>query len=274
MNSYKDELKIKSIAQNTWMITDFFNDHMYLLEGTKEALLIDTGIGSLTLSNRIREITDKPLRVALSHGHVDHIGATAICGSCREQTVYLSQEDFSLYKEHSNPEYKRAFLEEKSKRYGTMLTEHEKAEYLAGLISLKPCEHLRPLPDRFELGDRTVRILSTPGHTMGSVCFWDEKTHILFSGDTVCNLCVLLTFKDSAPLEVFLSSLKKLSSYPVDRVYCGHHCGQVSADSINRYISLCRHVLSIPKQERRGQYCYGDIFSDPATDCDSFSICI
>ncbi|MCI8402164.1 MAG: MBL fold metallo-hydrolase [Lachnospiraceae bacterium] len=259
MTNCKDELRVRQIDDGTWMITDFFNDHMYLLEGSQEALLIDTGIGSLTLSDRIRELTGKPLRVALTHGHVDHIGAAGICERTDALGVFLSSQDFSLYQEHSGPECRKAYCEKKFERYGADLVDSEKKEYLHRLLSIEPCDRLCPLPDHFNLGDRTIHVIRTPGHTLGSVCFLDEKTQILFSGDTVCDVCVLLDFEHSAPPEVFLSSLQRLKSYPIVRIYCGHHRGWVAAGIIDHYISLCRHILHIPERERKKLYLYQEI---------------
>lgn len=254
MTDFDTECKINAIDENTWMITDFFNDHMYLLEGEKEALLIDTGVGSLTLSGTIRGLTEKPLTVALSHGHVDHIGATGIA-----ERVYLSMKDFKLYEVCAKPECKRAYCEMKLEKYGTGLSASEKEAYLDRLLQKGVCGRLAPLPGSFELGDRTVEVISTPGHTEGSVCFFDHRTKALFSGDTICDFGVLLNFAYSASVEVYFSSIQRLRKYPISGIYCGHHQGAIAAEHLHRYETLCERILRIPEAARKEKYEYQDV---------------
>ena len=64
--------------EDTWIIN--FMDgsqNMYLLEGDEKALLIDTGWGSGTLRPYVERLTQKPVQVILTHGHLDHSGS---CG--------------------------------------------------------------------------------------------------------------------------------------------------------------------------------------------------
>lgn len=254
MMDYEKECRIGAIAEGTWMITDYFNDHMYLLEGKKEALLIDTGIGSLTLPDRIRRRIRKPLQVALTHGHTDHIGAAGYFDS-----VYLSREDFGLYKKCTEPKLKKIYCNRKMSKYGQALSKQEKEAYILALMQIPSCEELRPMPAWFELGERRIEVIPTPGHTRGSVCFFDQNTKILFSGDTVCDLGVLLNFDHSASLETFASSIKRLKLYPVSCICCGHHQGRIPADYLDKYDFLCQKILGIPEDKRENQYSFQDI---------------
>ena len=52
---------------------------MYLVEGTEKAALIDTGYGVGNLKGYIKTLTEKPLIVLITHGHLDHVaGAGAV----------------------------------------------------------------------------------------------------------------------------------------------------------------------------------------------------
>ena len=64
---------VSEIAWRTWCIDEFGMDALFLLEGSEKALLIDTGTGLFDIPALVAELTDKPLIVALTHGHVDHI---------------------------------------------------------------------------------------------------------------------------------------------------------------------------------------------------------
>ncbi|MCJ7550582.1 MAG: MBL fold metallo-hydrolase, partial [Anaerolineae bacterium] len=60
--------------EDTWEIDEFDCASVFLLIGQDKAMLIDTGMGIGDLRGAVRKITDKPLVVVISHGHVDHTG--------------------------------------------------------------------------------------------------------------------------------------------------------------------------------------------------------
>lgn len=68
--------EIRQIYKDTYAILDkTFGAHsvyMYLLVGNEKALLIDSDYGMLDLPQVVREITDKPVICACTHGHLDH----------------------------------------------------------------------------------------------------------------------------------------------------------------------------------------------------------
>ena len=72
-------------------------------------------------------------------------------------------------------------------------------------------------------GETTLKVLTTPGHSHGCICFHSEKDHILFSGDTLfCGSCGR-TDLEGGNYESLMQSLKKLANLPDDtKVFCGH----------------------------------------------------
>ncbi len=67
----------------------------------------------------------------------------------------------------------------------------------------------------------TTKIIHTPGHTSGHVCFYMPKERYLFSGDTIFYLGCGRVFEGT--MDQMWSSLLKLRSLPDDiSVYCGH----------------------------------------------------
>ncbi len=67
--------KSRKIFDNVTLISGLAGEQCYLVEGSERALLIDglTGVGSLRAY--IRELTDLPVLMVVTHGHLDHIGA-------------------------------------------------------------------------------------------------------------------------------------------------------------------------------------------------------
>lgn len=72
----------RKIFDNVTQIGGLGGELCYLIEGSEKALLIDglTGVGSLKAF--VRECTDLPVTLVLTHGHVDHAGASFEYGEC------------------------------------------------------------------------------------------------------------------------------------------------------------------------------------------------
>ena len=79
---------VSEIAKDTYAINEFGLTAMYLIIGEEKALLLDTGCGVCDLKELVSELTDKPVMVALTHGHRDHAGGF---GACDE--IWLGEED-------------------------------------------------------------------------------------------------------------------------------------------------------------------------------------
>ncbi len=73
------------------------------------------------------------------------------------------------------------------------------------------------------LGNLTFQVIYTPGHSIGSVCFYEQNQHVLFSGDTLFkNSIGNISFPTSRP-ELMWSSLTKLSQLDdTTQVFPGH----------------------------------------------------
>ena len=67
--------------------------------------------------------------------------------------------------------------------------------------------------------------METPGHTEGSVCLWEPDRKALYSGDTICENRVMLSFPESCSPACYGRSLKKLASIQdkIQKIYAGHN---------------------------------------------------
>lgn len=75
--------------------------------------------------------------------------------------------------------------------------------------------------DILELGSEQAKIIATPGHTMGEICFSFEDSKALFTGDTLFVMGCGRLFEGTA--EDMFTSMQKLADLPDDmRMYCGH----------------------------------------------------
>lgn len=73
------------------------------------------------------------------------------------------------------------------------------------------------------LGETVLRVIATPGHTRGSICFYAEAEGVLFSGDTLfCGSCGRTDLEGGCYADI-MKSLGKLSLLPDEtQVFCGH----------------------------------------------------
>lgn len=75
--------------------------------------------------------------------------------------------------------------------------------------------------DHFSLGESTAEIIDVSAHTQGHILWYFSKDKIVFTGDTLFNLCVGGLF-EGTPKEMF-AALQKIKSLPDDVVfYPGH----------------------------------------------------
>ena len=72
-------------------------------------------------------------------------------------------------------------------------------------------------------GNTTLKVIATPGHSRGCICFYSQADGVLFSGDTLfCGSCGR-TDLEGGNYQDIMQSLKKLAKLPNEtKVYCGH----------------------------------------------------
>jgi glyoxylase-like metal-dependent hydrolase (beta-lactamase superfamily II) len=232
---------ICEIARNTYAINEYGLSTMYLLVGSKRALLIDTGVGICDLKSEIMKLTDKPIDAALGHGHLDHAG-----GMFSFDQVYIHPADRN---EAVNLDWKalRNYI-----RYMLLMGSNKIYNVSSrDLRIIKKPPEILDLSDGqiFDLGDRKVEIIETPGHTLGSVVFLDHSERILFSSDA-CNINYLLM---AASVTTALRGFDKikLREQEFDRNFNGHvgyfgslNCCAMPGSTLDDCIKICEDILS------------------------------
>lgn len=241
------ERPIVELAPQTWLISEYQLVNMYLLEGADKALLIDCGIGLGDIPAEVRKLTDKPLIVVATHGHPDHDGAAA-----QFPEIYMHSQDIGM------PELSY----EQAPRFRTyyvcsripVRNPGADVEAMLKLIQSNGPVTRRPIEDGhvFELGNRPVEVIHTPGHTMGSVCLLDKKTRLLFNGDACNGESLLLNCTPySSSVETFHKSMKKLwaREQEFDYTLWGHdNLDKCDKTLIQDYIEASEKLMEGPVQ--------------------------
>ena len=136
----------------------------YLLhaEGAEEALIVDPGGEARRIRKEIEAGGLRPVAILLTHGHFDH---TLAVGTLRKMypgiPVYACRDE----KDILDDPYMNA-------------SSTGKFEPVPADVWLKAGEEL-------DLAGLHCKVLQTPGHTIGSICFYFEEDKVLIAGDTL-----------------------------------------------------------------------------------------
>lgn len=219
---------------------------MYLVEGSLQNVLIDTGSGFGSLKTVVDGILDahgnqRPLTVLLTHGHVDHA-----CGAGEFTAagipVYMSPKDRYIYVRHTEDAFRR----------GGLLTadfsghgEYEESDYIPSAAF----EELKELDDgsRFDLGDVQVETFALPGHTLGSMGFLIREQggkNYLLTGDA-CNTFTFLFQEYSTSVEEYEENLRKFAGKlkgRYDEVLLSHGDGKGYPGMLEDVCQVCEDI--------------------------------
>ncbi|GHT77559.1 MBL fold metallo-hydrolase [Spirochaetia bacterium] len=227
-----DYFTSQKISPSITRIKDVTGVLMYLAEGDKKAILIDTGTGLGSLKEYVKSLTSLPLTVILTHGHADHGGGAALF-----ETVYLNEADFELVRHHCTYDVKSKY-----------------AEFIMG--TLPPVEVFAPdrgtgytlcqTGDIFDLGGISLQVIALPGHTHGmmTILFREERSILL--GDA-CNSSLFLFLEESLTVEQYKKSLQRFQDQYgglFDKVYLSHGTGDIPKQVIQDCLDVCEDILA------------------------------
>ena len=207
---YIKRLPIGDVEANCYIICD---------EETKVGAVIDAGGFSDVLLKEIEEAQIKDLKYILcTHGHFDHIaGVKKLKDIYTEAKIVIGEKD--------------AILTEDS--------EKNVANYFGTVFeSFKPDITVKE-NDILKIGNVSFRVLETPGHSLGGVCYICDDEKLLFSGDTLFKLTVGRTDLWGGNINELLDSVEKLMLLSDDyAVYTGHNISTtIGSERVrNRYL--------------------------------------
>ena len=224
--------KTEKVTGRITRIYAFATELMYLVEGTEKAALIDTGSGIGSLKACVEQLTDKPVIVLVTHGHVDHA-----MGAAEFENVYMSHEDDYIYEKHGTDAFRRSC-------FSTVTPPFEAGE--EDLIPTMKLSEIKNLTegDRFDLGGISVEIYACPGHTRGSVVMLIPEERLLVTGDA-CNLFTFVYDDYSTIITEYEESLKALLekvSGKYDNVLLSHGDGNGYPELIADVIRVCEDI--------------------------------
>lgn len=246
-----DWFTIDKIDPKTYIISEYRHweeTHCYLLNGTERSLLIDTGLGICNISEIVAGLTDKPVTAVATHIHWDHIGGHKYYPDFYAHAAELAWLDGGF---PQPVEQIRKYVSDRCD--------------LPKDFDLNSYEFFQGKPARIlygdeviDLGERSVKVLHTPGHSPGHMCFWEAEKGYLYTGDLVYKGTLTAWFPSTNP-EAYLHSLEKTAELPVRQVFPAHHSLNVQPEILIRMRDAFLQLKSEGKLHHgSGTFDYGD----------------
>jgi len=247
---------------NNWYDVKEINDHIYvirerldkieprfltiytnifLIVGNRSAILFDTGSGYQPISPIIYElIGKKDLIVINSHNHFDHVG-----NNNEFSEIFIHRFDLKRIIKSLDISFLKSSNTPASKKFELKNFKIESSSEYRLLIG----------DEIFNLGDITVKVIFTPGHTPGSICLITDHGE-LFTGDTINYGAVYLP--DDDLYYNYKHSLEKLmeliSVYKVKIILPAHENFIVSQNIVKEVYDLLTDFQSIISGSNYDQY--------------------
>ena len=231
------KLKTEEIEKGVFLLKgEGRGSHHYLIRASYRNVLIDSGLDQnflclqeqfLSLGLKVRDID----LVINTHEHLDHIGSNRYF----QESAWIAAHRFAATK--------------------IALQDHYVTLYRSGDRNEVPLRIHLWLENRslFDLGSHTLEVIHTPGHTSGSICIYEFKTRVLFSGDTVFAGGTLSYIAESGSIGDYINSITRLEARKISKIFPGH--GDVSENpeqDLSRAIQNAKTLLQGDRGGSRG----------------------
>jgi len=202
-----------------------FESNIYLVTGDRP-VLIDTGTGRMIgpIMSRLRELVDISTldRIVLTHRHYDHVGGARDLSDRLEAKVFMHEADSEPVRNGDDQ--------------GTLANEFLDSVEPLDVIDVREGEVI-------STGEHDLRVIHTPGHTIGSICLFDDSNRALISGDTLFVGSVGRWDLPTGDIRLLKSSLLRLKDLGAESLYPGH--GPFVEDGAKHQIEIGLRYLGV-----------------------------
>jgi glyoxylase-like metal-dependent hydrolase (beta-lactamase superfamily II) len=202
----------------------------YVIKANERNLIIDTGFNrevcfeSMQKGLSALDIDLSKTDFMITHMHADHSGLVARLAT-KTSTIYFSRIDAKVFDKDNNWQDMIDYAQINgfpADELMKALQNHPGYKYSPKTI---PKFNLIDDGNIIKMGDYRLKCISTPGHTEGHICLYDEDKQIFFSGDHI--LYDITPHIESwayriNSLKNYMESLDKVYNLPVDIVLPGH----------------------------------------------------
>lgn len=224
------------VNDHLYAIKSASGEFVYLVLGANEALLIDTCLGVGNLRAQVEALTDLPVTVTITHGHIDHA-----MGAPEWESAWMNPLDKDVYRSMCSYDDRMGYL---AANVGS-----ERAAQWAGVFVPEAPDYVfKPLTDGqvFDLGGVTVEAVWFPGHTPGCTAMLLVEDRILITGDA-CNVATFLFDENSSSVAEYRATVKRMAQRlegRYDRVFMQHHVMDAAPNLLEDMLDVCDRVLA------------------------------
>ena len=207
----------------------------YLIVGTKQAILFDTGMGIGNIQKVTAQLTKHPIVVLNSHTHDDHVG-----GNWQFNYIFGMDTTFT----RTNAKGSRADAQAEiapGQICGALPATFNPKTYTTKRWHISLFVH-----DGFIVnlgGGRKLQVIAVPGHTPDSIALIDRANGLLFTGDTYYPAPIWL-YRPETNLDEYVVSVKRLAALAprVKLVLGAHNIPVAEADVLPRLVEAIQAV--------------------------------
>ncbi len=197
-------LVLGMVSTNTWFLEN---------KETHELVIVDPADRADIIKREVEEMGGEPKAVLLTHGHFDHIMAADELRDAFDIPIY-AYADEKLVLTSPRINLSGSWADPYALDADYYLSDNEEVE-LAG----------------FE-----IKVLHTPGHTLGSCCYYIEEEGVVFSGDTLFAQSIGRTDFPTSNMRHMKNSLRRLfAELPDETVVCSGHGEDTTIGYEKRY---------------------------------------
>lgn len=194
-------------------ILPFYRCNIWHVRGKDRDMLVDSGMGVVSLRKHVPQVSEKQTLAVASHTHFDHVGCHH---EFSERYVHESESDLLAYPTRktslADPYVNDDIFEKLPPKPYT-------SESYA--VSPAPATRLLKDADEVDLGGRLFKVIHTPGHSPGGIALWEEASKTLIAGDIIYD-GPLVTDLYHSNVSDYIASMKLLLTLPVETVHAGH----------------------------------------------------
>jgi glyoxylase-like metal-dependent hydrolase (beta-lactamase superfamily II) len=192
----------------------FYRCNMWHVRGRDRSLLVDSGLGVVSLVGQFPWLRESPLLAIASHTHFDHIGnhhefTERACHASEADILAAPTPDATLA-----TRYAKLAMFERLPPGG-----FDESTYR---VRAAPATQLLEAGDVIDLGDRHFTVWHLPGHSPGSIALWEAASGTLFAGDAVYD-GPLVDDAYHSNTEDYVVTMHRLRELPVQVVHAGHY---------------------------------------------------
>lgn len=193
-------------------IKEFYRCNIWHVRGRDRDMLVDSGMGVVSLRQYVPQVTEKSCIAVASHSHFDHIGCHH---EFEQRIIHAAEADIMATPTRASTLAEPYVTDD----IFTQLPPHYSSVEYA--VKQAPATRLVDNGDIIDLGGRHFEVIHTPGHSPGGIALWEEKTGVLFSGDTIYDGPLIEDCYHSDATDYY-QSMKRLYDIPARIVHGGH----------------------------------------------------